>query len=521
MSAIRAKLSPATVALGAVRGAGSRAADVAARPRDDATYLGEMTATIAEHDDAVLARYANDQVVGYDELTEQLADWTRRAKVHPIFFGSAITGAGVSQLMDGIVRMLPALDGAADDAASGVVFKIDRKPDGQRAAIVRMFSGTLRVREHVLVRGTPRRVTKIEVYERGSTAVQDRMVGGQIAKVTGLGQVRIGDAIGDPPTSRVSNFAPPPFEAVVTSVDDGDRGALRAALDALADEDPLINLRQDERRGELSVSLYGEVQRDVIRDSLQREFGIAVEFSDTSTVHIERLAGVGEASETMLKGRSTQAPFLARLGLRIEPAPPGTGVTFSPGIETGRLPMAFVNAVSETVVETVREGLSGWDIPDCAITMTASGYWPRQSHAHATFDKSMSSTASDFRLLTPLVLMTAIRAAGTTVHEPVHRFHLEAPADALGPIAHVLTTVRAIPEPPALNGASFTLRGLVPAARLHDLRQHLPGLTGGEGFVESTFDSYQPVRGPAPTRCRTDHNPLDRAYYLRQVTGRT
>jgi hypothetical protein len=40
-----------------------------------------------------------------------------------------------------------------------------------------------------------------------------------------------------------------------------------------------------------------------------------------------------------------------------------------------------------------------------AATMTHSGYWPRQSHAHATFDKSMSSTAGTFRLLTPLVLM--------------------------------------------------------------------------------------------------------------------
>ena len=66
--------------------------------------------------------------------------------------------------------------------------------------------------------------------------------------------------------------------------------------------------------------------------------------------------------------------------------------------------------------------------------MTHCGYWPRQSHAHATFDKSMSSTAGDFRHLTPLVLMAALRQAGTTVCEPLHRFRLECPADALRPV---------------------------------------------------------------------------------------
>ena len=59
--------------------------------------------------------------------------------------------------------------------------------------------------------------------------------------------------------------------------------------------------------------------------------------------------------------------------------------------------------------------------------MTHSGYCARQSHSHATFDKSMSSTAGDFRALTPIVLGRALREAGTTVHEPVHRFRLELP----------------------------------------------------------------------------------------------
>jgi ribosomal protection tetracycline resistance protein len=38
------------------------------------------------------------------------------------------------------------------------------------------------------------------------------------------------------------------------------------------------------------------------------------------------------------------------------------------------------------------------------------------------------------------------------------------------------------------------------AARLHELQRRLPDLTGGEGVLEPTFDSYQQVRGRPPTR---------------------
>ena len=522
LSAIASKLSPSVIAMETADRVGSRAAAVEPRSPRDPTYVDDVMTAIADHDADMLARYvAGDHAMGDSELEARLAHWTRRAVVHPVFFGSAITGAGIDEVMRALTVLLPALERDNDGPPSGVVFKIERGHRGQRTAIVRLFSGAVRIRESVDVRGEPRRITAIAVFEPGGTVIRPLAVGGQIAKITGLGNVRIGDPIGVASTRREQHFSPPPFEAVVSAVSDTERGVLRAALDVLADEDPLINLRQDEARGELSVSLYGDVQRDVISDTLRRDFGIVAEFSASTTVCIERVDEVGEAVEMMTRGRSARTPFLAGVGLRIEPSEPGAGMTFSPGIELGRLPLAFVTAVGEAVRETLGQGLRGWHIPDCAVTMTASAYCPRQSHAHATFDRNMSSTAGDFRQLTPLVLMEALRSAGTTVHEPVHRFTLEAPADASGPIARVLATLHATPDAPTQVRGSITIGGLVPAARLHELRQALAGLTRGEGFIESVFDCYQPVRGPAPTRRRTDHNPLDRTHYLRHIARRS
>lgn len=132
----------------------------------------------------------------------------------------------------------------------------------------------------------------------------------------------------------------------------------------------------------------------------------------------------------------------------------------------------------------------------------------------------MSSTAGDFRNLTPLVLMTALKQAGTTVYEPMHRFRLELTADMLGPALPVLVCLRAVPWTPVVQGVSCVLEGEIPAAQVHELQQRLPAFTRGEGVVETAFDSYQAVVGTIPDSPGTDLNPLNRKEYLLHTVRR-
>ena len=116
--------------------------------------------------------------------------------------------------------------------------------------------------------------------------------------------------------------------------------------------------------------------------------------------------------------------------------------------------------------------------------------------------------------------MAALRRAGTVVCEPIHRFHLEAPADSLAALLGLLAQARAAPEGPTLAGSWCTLDGVIPAAEVHGVHRQLRGITHGEGVFEAAFDRYEPVAGRAPTRPRSDNNPLDRKEYLRHVLGR-
>jgi ribosomal protection tetracycline resistance protein len=296
------------------------------------------------------------------------------------------------------------------------------------------------------------------------------------------------------------------LETVVAPRRPADKGALHVALTQLAEQDPLINLRQDDRRQEISVSLYGEVQKEVIHATLANDFGIDVTFRETTTICVERPTGTGTAVE--LIGIDAN-PFFGTVGLRVDPAPGvGADVDFRLEVELGSLPPAFMKAVEETVRETLRQGVYGWQVTDCAVTMTRSGYW------------SALSTAGDFRSLTPLVLMSALRRAGTGVYEPIHRFHLDVPADLLGSVLPVLGRLGAAPRATALRGTSGLLDGEIPAARVHELERQLPSLTRGEGVLDCAFDHYQRVRGDIPARPRSDHNPLNRDEYLLRVVRR-
>jgi ribosomal protection tetracycline resistance protein len=512
------KLGVAVVPMGEPVDVGSRSASVV--PLSGAEWWPGWGEVLAEHDEALLEAYVDDAtpLPGADLLAALVAQ-SRAGRVHPVFFGSAITGAGVDALLSGLVGLLPTGRGDAGGPVSGTVFKVERGPAGEKLAYVRLFSGTVRTRDVLTVgpAAVEAKVTAVQLFEGGTAVTVPSASAGQIARLTGLAAVRVGDPVGVPRASSGQVFAPPTLESVVLPRRHTERTALHTALAQLAEQDPLINLRVDPVRAEIAVSLYGEVQKEVVEATLADEFGLAVDFRETTTICIERPVGSGAAVELIDVAPN---PFLATVGLRVEPAPHGTGNSFGLEVELGSMPYSFFRAVEDTVEETLHQGLHGWEVTDCRVTMTRCGYWPRQSAMHAGFDKSMSSTAGDFRNLTPLVLMAALAEAGTEVLEPWHRFRLEVPADTLGPLLPAVSRLGAVPLDTVARGSSYVVEGDVPAAMLHALTRALPGLTHGEGVLESAFDRYAPVRGRTPSRPRSDHNPLDRVAYLRRVQRR-
>ena len=147
---IAERLTTAIVAMGRVHELGTRAARVTPCDGADAGFRARLAELLAEQSESIMAAYVHDQTrLSYRRLRRELAAQVRRGQAYPVFFGSALTGAGVGALMNGVAELLPTAGRNAAGPASGQVFKIERGPAGEKIAYVRMFSGTVRTRDRV------------------------------------------------------------------------------------------------------------------------------------------------------------------------------------------------------------------------------------------------------------------------------------------------------------------------------------------------------------------------------------
>ncbi|PEM31468.1 elongation factor G [Bacillus wiedmannii] len=475
---------------------------IAYKSYDDCTEL------LAPYNESLLASYVNDEIVPDVLLREELEKQIQQASVYPIFFGSAMTGIGVTELLENISTLFPANKSAENETLSGVVFKIEREPSGEKIAYVRVFSGRLHVRKYVDIQrgdvlGHKEKIKKICLFHNGNVVQASIVPSGEFCKVWGLNDIKIGDIIGER-TRYIKDihFAEPQMEAAIDAVSKERIHDLYAALMELCEEDPLIKVWKDDVHNELYIRLFGEVQKEVIETTLYEKYNLQVTFSNTRVVCIEKPIGVGNSVEVM---GEKENPFYATVGFKVERGELNCGITYKLGVELGSLPLAFHKAIEDTVFQTLKQGLYGWEVTDIIVTLTHTGY------------ASPVTTASDFRNLTPIVLMDALKQAETHVYEPINEFELTVPEHAISTAMYKLAAVPATFREPILNNNSYQLTGSLPVAKTENFKRMLHSFTEGEGIFIMKPAGYKELKAPFPTRKRVDNNPLNRKDYLLHV----
>ncbi|PEJ97645.1 tetracycline resistance protein [Bacillus wiedmannii] len=463
---------------------------------------------LAPYNESLLASYVNDEIVPDVLLREELEKQIQQANVYPIFFGSAMTGIGVTELLENIPTLFPANKSAENETLSGVVFKIEREPSGEKIAYVRVFSGRLHVRKYVDIQrgdvlGHKEKIKKICLFHKGNVVQSSIVPSGEFCKVWGLNDIKIGDIIGER-TDYIKDihFAEPQMEAAIDAVPKERIHDLYAALMELCEEDPLIQVWKDDVHNELYIRLFGEVQKEVIETTLFEKYNLQVTFSNTRVVCIEKPIGIGNSVEVMDEKAN---PFYATVGFKVERGELNSGITYTLGVELGSLPLAFHKAIEDTVFQTLKQGLYGWEVTDIIVTLTHTGY------------ASPITTASDFRNLTPLVLMDALKQAETFVYEPVNEFELTVPEHAISTAMYKLAAIPANFSEPIFNNDSYHLTGSLPVAKTENFKRMLHAFTEGEGIFTTKPSGYKKLKAPFPTRKRVDYNPLNRKDYLLHV----
>src|SRR5436190_1795039 len=150
-------------------------------------FIAEVERVLSVLDGAVLVVSA---VEGVQAQTRVLMRTLQRLQIPTVIFVNKIDRGGADpecvlqaiaeKLTAGLTELLPATDSDADGPLSGTVFKIERGPAGEKIAYVRLFSGTVRVRERLqLGQDTEQKVTAIRVFDRGSAVQRLEVTAGQ------------------------------------------------------------------------------------------------------------------------------------------------------------------------------------------------------------------------------------------------------------------------------------------------------------------------------------------------------
>jgi ribosomal protection tetracycline resistance protein len=494
-----------------VIGFGTCDADSYLRDLGEPDVVEDVINVLSMHDDALLARFVEtDGAIDTGEIRRSLGDQLAAATVTPVLFGSAMTGAGSEALFECLKDLLPVRAADTNAPLAAEVFKVQRLPKGERVLLCRIWTGGMETRRTVPVcrphadsgeEVEPAKITGIDRFRDGAVQRAQAASAGDIVRVHGLANARIGDWLGEVIRERVPAFEPPVFESRIESVDPARHVQMNAALAELADQDPLIAVRRNPDSGETFVRLYGEVQREVIGATLTHGYGVEVTFGEPSVVCVERLLGEGRAAEI---SPDTKPPFYATVGFRIAPKRGEHSTwTFTPG----KAKQGFFDAAEEGGRSVLDQGLYGWPVIDWDVEVTDLIYL-------------VSSVPVDYRRLAMLVMADAIRDAGTVVCEPIHEVTITTPQESVGAAIQALSTHRGTIRETRLDSDLAVVSGTVPAAETDALTRALPGLSNGRADIDTRFGGYLPVEGDPPVRRRTDLNPFDRTEFMSRLRGR-
>ena len=465
MDALREALAGDAVALNEPVDVGSRSASVAIRSGPD--FVDELVDRLSVFDDDVVRAYVEGRPPAERDLLASLAraDGHRppapsrlRRGAHRGRRTRRARGRGdVPASRRWLARRSPARQRVQDRAGRRRP-PARVPPDARRHALLPRRRGPPPPRPGRHGDAVPGRAQRVATYAAGAATTESTAVAGDIATVVGLPDAEIGDQLGRwDPAYGLRVFPPPGLESAVVARDPDDRGRLFEAVQRLSAQDPLIDARLDGPDQELTVSLYGEVQREVLTARLAEEFGIVADVLESRTVLVERVAGVGEWALKVRTGNASVA-------YRVETGPPGSGERYVMGTERGYILPSHHRAIEEAVPRVMASGLRGWRVVDWVVTLT-----------NARFSAPIPP-AGYYRDLTETALRRALREAGTCECEPVSAFEVEVPEASFTAVLHVLTAAGATPDLPVFAAGRCTVTGRIPTRSVHGVERGLPEL---------------------------------------------
>ena len=500
---IREKLTGDLILLSEVISEGAEGAKTRALSLRDERVEEKLLDT----DDGLLERYLAGEEIGEETLARLLREKAGRGEITPVFFGSGLKNEGVEALLSYLAEYAEPVknDREHPERLSGEVFRITHDKTMGRIAHVRLFGGMLKNRETVRLtppggfgpEETPRlpKVSQIRRYDGEKfTDLGEASIGDTVA-LCGLSDANVADILGEVLERRHAKIAEPLLSVRVTP----PTPEVLKAFRELAAEDPRLSLAYHAEEREITVSVTGPIQMEILKVLAKERYGLDVGLSDATVIYKETpvKTGFGHEAYTMPK------PCWAIIDLRIDPLPRGAGYAFESIVPYKELFYKYQTHIETELPRALKQGVYNWEVTDLKVTLVGGNH--HTIHTHPL----------DFFLATPLALMNGLLDAGTTLLEPMQRWRLTADESLIGRVVGDILAMRGSYDSPVIRDGTFTMEARVPVAASLDYAVRLASLSSGKAVLSVRFDGYEPCPlelGRVAKRRGVD--PRDRAKWI-------
>ena len=497
-------------------GGGSRVTDCFFNPGGEADFIGVEAAhgalidQVVEVDENLMATYLEQGTVAPEQLHAPFEQALRDNHLVPVCFVSARSGAGIAELLDICVRLLPnpsegnpplfvkGEDEAAqpfrsepdpDKHVLAHVFKVEMDPYVGKTAVFRVHQGTVTVNSQLYIGESrkPFKVTHLYLVQGKKLEPIERATPGDICAVTKIDDISFDSVLHDAPEDDHIHMRPLDFPHAVFGL--ALRPKKQAEVDKLSDilhrlvaEDPGLHVEHDPTTHEAVIRGLGEAHLKHVLEKMREEFNLDVDTHPPTIAYRETITKPAEGHHRHKKQTGGAGQF-GEVYLRIEPMGRGEGFEFVDAVKGGAIPNTFIPAVEKGVRQALLVGVTaGFPMQDIRVTVY-------DGKTHPVDGKEIAFVTAGKK-----AFLEAAAQARPIVLEPIVNVELTAPEAAIGDVSGDISSRRGqITGHESGRGGMLTVNAQAPLAELENLQSRLKSLTGGQGSYTLEFSHYQEV----------------------------
>jgi elongation factor G len=465
----------------------------------------KLLESVSDYDDSLMELFLNEKPIPAEQIRAALRKATNAMKIFPVLCGSSFKNKGVQPLLDAVIDYLPSpmdkgpVQGLhpktekeefrnpdADEPFAALAFKIMNDPYVGKLTFFRVYSGTLATGEMVWNSNTGKRerISRLLLMSANKREDIQEVAAGDIAATVALKNVRTGDTLcaeNKPILLEKMEFPTPVIEIAIEPKSKVDQDKISDALSRLADEDPTFRVGYNEETGQTTISGMGELHLEIIVDRLLREFKVDAVVGRPQVSYKECIRKAVHQDYKFAKQTGGRGQF-AHVVIDIEPATPGTGLTFENKVVGGNIPKEYIPAVGKGLEEAMKTGvLAGYPLMDIKATLVDGSY------------HEVDSSELAFKIAATMALKEAVRKADPALMEPIMKVEVVTPDTYLGNVVGDINSRRGRIQDMHPRSDGQVVNAMVPLSEMFGYATALRSITQGRAIFSMMFDHFQEV----------------------------